>query len=131
MNTASDFRNRNKVVLNYDIDHDNAENPTHVVFTDEAHLQSQYPDHEYINRDNFNEHSISICLKNNNEATLDAFKARIFISLDGLVWFHWVEMTEANITIVDLPASFIKIVRDNSTAGTISSVILSKTLAIQ
>jgi hypothetical protein len=131
MSNPSDFRNQEKIILKYDISHDNAETSDCIIFTDEAHLQSQYPDHEYINRDNWNEHTVAIVLNSGANATLNSFKARIFISVDAQVWFHWVEMVDANITIVDLPASYIKIVRDDTTVGTIVSTILSKATALQ
>lgn len=97
------------------------------IFTNDAHLQWAWPNHDYISRETWEKHTVQMYLQDGSgNATINAFKARVFISLDGKVWQKWVEMTGPNYSVIDAPFRFIKVVRDNATAGTVKAVIYSQ-----
>lgn len=116
----------NTVTFTYATTDANVAATSSAVFTGEAHLHSAFPDHDFISRDKWDTTAVSMYLQDGSgNPTVSAFKGRVFISLDAKVWFKWVEMENANITVVDMPFSFIKVVRDNTTAGTVKVVIRS------
>lgn len=121
------YHNLNIAEFEYASNSANAAAVTSAVFTEDAHLQSAFPNHDYIARDAWERTSVSIYHQDGSgNATVNAFKARVFISLDGNIWHFWVDLYGPNVTIVDMPFRFIKVVRDNTTTGTVKTVFLSQ-----
>lgn len=127
MAQLTQYQNQGIVEFTYSTSHANAAAVSSVIFTADAHVHSAFPNQDYLDRDYWERTAISVYLQDGSgNPTVNAFKARVFISLDGKIWHYWVDMTAPNITIVDMPFRYVKIVRDNTTAGTVKVVLLSQ-----
>jgi hypothetical protein len=125
MANLTKLRDHGKVILNYAADSVNSAATSSIIFTEEAHLHSDYPNHDFVDRVSWNESSVGLSLESDGVANLDPFTARVFISLDAKIWYNWIQFDGPNITIVDIPFNFLKVVRDDTTEGDLKVVVLS------
>lgn len=119
-------RNQSNIELSYSASSTNSVAAANALFTNEAHLHSAYPNHDYIDRAYWNAHTVALNLDVAGVPALTAFKAKVFISLDAKIWFTYSQLDAVGYTTIDIPFRYLKIVRDNTSAGDVRAVICSE-----